>query len=348
MLTRPVHAISIMNAYHKELSGEPKLLDRVRTALRTRHYSIRTEQAYVQWIRRFILYNNKQHPAGMGSAEVNQFLTYLAVKRNVAPSTQTQALSAILFLYREVLNREIGFLENVVRARKKETLPVVMSRREVKGVLNQLKDDHQLMGALMYGSGLRLMECLKLRVKDLDFDYRQIAVRDGKGKKDRLTMLPENLYEMLKEHLQKVRKLHQWDLKQGFGCVYMPNALARKYPNADKEWAWQYVFPSKSRSKDPRSGVVRRHHVYPTTIQRAIKTALKKAGIHKAAGCHTLRHSFATHLLEDGYDIRTIQELMGHKDVRTTMVYTHILNRGAQAVTSPVDHLFGPDFEKSG
>jgi integron integrase len=266
----------------------------------------------------------------------------------VAPSTQTQALSAIVFLYREVLNREIGFLDKVIRARKRETLPVVLSRREIKQILTCLEGDQRLMGALMYGSGLRLMECLKLRVKDLDFEYRQIVVRDGKGKKDRLTMLPDSLSEKLKAHLVKVHKLHQWDLKQGFGSVYMPYALGRKYPNADKEWAWQYVFPARNRSKDPRTGILRRHHVYPTTMQRAVKKALRGADIYKAASCHTFRHSFATHLLEDGYDIRTIQELMGHKNVRTTQVYTHILNKGAQGVTSPVEGIFDQGFENAG
>ncbi|MBI1987231.1 MAG: integron integrase [Nitrospinae bacterium] len=317
----------------------PKLLDQVRQVIRTRHYSIRTEEAYVHWIKRFVLFHHKRHPKEMGAEEVNRFLSDLAVKQNVAASTQNQALSAILFLYQEVLKQEIGWLGDLIRAQKPKKLPVVFTREEVKSVLNCLSDINRLMANLLYGSGLRLMECLRLRVKDIDFSYNQIVVRDGKGEKDRVTMLPLSLKDPLQRHLKEVKKLHQKDLNDGFGDVYLPYALERKYPNACREWAWQYVFPSLKRSIDPRSGIERRHHLGKEVLQRAVKEAIWKAGIHKAASCHTFRHSFATHLLEAGYDIRTVQELLGHKDVSTTMIYTHVLNRGGKGVQSPADLL---------
>jgi integron integrase len=318
---------------------KPKLLDQVRYAIRTKHYSIRTEEAYVQWIRRFILFHNKRHPKDMGAKEVSQFLSDLAVTRQVAASTQNQALSAILFLYQEVLRQEIGWVDEVVRAKKPRKLPVVLTREEVKAVLHGLSGTAWLMASLLYGSGLRLMECLRLRVKDVDFAYNQIVVRDGKGEKDRVTVLPLNVKVPLQRHLQDVEKLHARDLEGGFGRVYMPYALERKYVNANREWAWQYIFPAATRSIDPRSGIERRHHVSKLVLQRAVKAAIRKAGIAKAASCHTFRHAFATHLLEAGYDIRTVQELLGHQDVNTTMIYTHVLNRGGRGVRSPGDLL---------
>lgn len=316
-----------------------RLLDQVRYAIRARHYSIRTEEAYVQWIRRYILFHDKRHPKDMGASEVNRFLTYLAVDKRVAASTQNQALSGILFLYQEVLHQDIEYLSNVVRAKKPKNLPVVFTRQEVKSVLNSLSGTKWIMGNLLYGAGLRLMECIRLRVKDIDFSYNQIVVRDGKGKEDRVTMLPKNVNVPLQRHLNEVRKLHQKDLKEGFGNVYLPYALERKYVNANREWGWQYVFPASNRSVDPRTGIVRRHHLDKTVLQRSVKEAIRKVGIYKAGSCHSLRHSFATHLLEDGYDIRTVQELLGHKDVSTTMIYTHVLNKGGQGVRSPADAL---------
>jgi integron integrase len=320
-------------------SRRPKLLDQVRQAIRFRHYGIRTEEAYVQWIKRFILFHDKRHPREMGVKEVEQFLSDLAVNRHVAVSTQNQALSAILFLYQEVLRQEIGWLDNVVRAKKPKRLPVILSREEVKAVLNGLSGAKRIMAHLLYGSGLRLMECLRLRVKDVDFSYNHIVVREGKGDKDRVTMLPLNVKSPLRQHLQEVKRLHERDLREGFGSAYLPYALERKYPHANREWAWQYVFPAAKRSMDPRSGVERRHHIGQLVLQRAVKEAVRKAGVSKAASCHTLRHSFATHLLEAGYDIRTVQELLGHRDVSTTMIYTHVLNRGGRGVQSPADFL---------
>jgi integron integrase len=320
-------------------SHKPKLLDQVRLAIRTRHYSIRTEEAYVQWIKRFILFHHKRHPKEMGGDEVSQFLSDLAVRQHVAASTQNQALSAILFLYQEVLKQEIGWLDDVVRAKKAKKLPVVLSREEVKAVLTVLSDHKWVMANLLYGSGLRLMECIRLRVKDVDFSYNHIVVRDGKGNNDRVTMLPLNVKSPLHRHLQEVRKLHERDLADGFGSVYLPHALERKYPHANREWGWQYVFPAAKRSIDPRTGAERRHHVSQLVLQRAVRGAIRQTGLTKAASCHTFRHSFATHLLEAGYDIRTVQELLGHKDVSTTMIYTHVLNRGGRGVQSPADLL---------
>lgn len=325
---------------HQDRSPKkPKLLDQVRLALRVRHYSLRTEHTYVQWIRRYILFHKKRHPIDMGAPEVNDFLSDLALDKRVAASTQNQALCAILFLYKRVLHRDIGSLGEVVRARRPRKIPVVLTREEVRNVMSRLQGTKWLLASLLYGTGMRVMECLRLRVKDLDFTYRQIFVREGKGGKDRVTMLPENLIEPLRSHLTRVKKLHGKDLEEGFGRVELPYALERKYPNADREWAWQYVFPASNRSVDPRSGVRRRHHFYPQTLQRAVKDAVRQAGIAKPASCHTMRHSFATHLLDSGYDIRTVQELLGHKDVSTTMIYTHVLNKGAHGVKSPADLL---------
>lgn len=311
----------------------------MRDAIRVKHYSMRTEEAYVNWIKRFIFFHEKRHPLHMGEHEVSKFLSHLAVEGKVSASTQNQALSAILFLYQEVLKQELGWINNAKRAKKSSHLPVVFTKEEAKAVLLRVEGTKWLMASLLYGAGLRLMECLGLRVKDIDFSYSQITVRDGKGGKDRLTMLPESLKEPLKKHLEKVRILHEQDLKEGFGNVYLPFALAKKYPNAEREFAWQYVFPASNRSIDPRSGIERRHHVYETVLQKAVKAAVRAAGINKPASCHTFRHSFATHLLEDGYDIRTVQELLGHKDVSTTMIYTHVLNKGGKGVRSPLDGL---------
>ena len=319
------------------MNVKPKLLDQVRAKIRLKHYSIRTEQAYVDWIRRYILFHGKRHPQEMGKPEVEQFLSHLAVERNVAASTQNQALSAILFLYKEVLEKNIGWLDDVERAKRPARLPVVLTAAEVRAVLAHLEGRHRLMANLLYGAGLRLMECVRLRVKDLDFEYRQITVRDGKGQKDRLTMLPDALAGPLRTHLADVKILHEQDLQEGFGNVYLPFALERKYPNAGREWGWQYVFPASQRSIDPRSNIERRHHLDEQTLQRAFKSAVRASGITKPASCHSLRHSFATHLLMAGYDIRTVQELLGHKDVSTTMIYTHVLNRGGKGVVSPLD-----------
>jgi len=320
-------------------SQKPKLLDQVRYVIRAKHYSLRTEEAYTQWIRRFILFHNKRHPKDMGAEEDNQFLSDLVVTYHVAASTQNQALSAILFLSQEVLRQEIGWLHGVVRAKKPRKLPVVLTQDEVRAVLNSVSGTSWLMASLLYGSGLRLMECIRLRVKDVDFAYNHIVVKDGKGDKDRVTILPLNVKAQMQRHIQGVKKLHDQDLEAGFGRVYLPYALERKYPNATREWAWQYIFPAAKRSIDPRGGIARRHHVSKLVLQRGVKAAIRQAGIAKAASCHTFRHSFATHLLETGYDIRTVQELLGHRDVNTTMIYTHVLNRGGRGVRSPVDLL---------
>lgn len=322
-----------------DTENSPKLLNQVRYAIRARHYSIRTEDAYVQWIRRYILFHGKRHPRDMGATEINEFLTDLAVRGKVAASTQNQALSALLFLYKEILHQDIGSLKSVIRAKKPARLPVVFSREEVRDVMYHLAGMKWIMAYLLYGSGLRLMECIRLRVKDVDFSYNQIIVRSGKGNKDRVTMLSQKVKEPLKKHLETVKATHDRDLSEGYGNVYLPYALERKYPNAGTSWGWQYVFPALKRSIDPRSGMERRHHIGGMVLQRAVKEAVKKAGIAKPASCHTFRHSFATHLLEDGYDIRSIQELLGHKDIATTMIYTHVLNKGGQGVLSPADRL---------
>ena len=317
----------------------PKLLDQVRGKIRLKHYSIRTEQAYVDWIKRFILHFDKRHPRELGAAEVEAFLTHLAVAGNVAAATQNQAKSALLFLYREVLETELPWLDNVERARTPKRLPVVLTREEVQGVLGRLTGTHWLIASLLYGAGLRIMEGLRLRVKDVEFSRREILVRDGKGFKDRVTMLPAALAAPLAEHLERVKALHGRDLAAGRGAVYLPYALERKYPGAARDWAWQYVFPSANLSADPRTGIERRHHLQDQAVQRAMRQAVRDAGVNKPATPHTLRHSFATHLLEGGYDIRTVQELLGHADVSTTMIYTHVLNKGGRGVTSPLDRV---------
>ncbi|ABE48680.1 integron integrase [Methylobacillus flagellatus] len=317
----------------------PKLLDMVRDKLRLKHYSLRTEQAYVDWIKRYILFHGKRHPRDMGAADIEAFLTHLAVKRNVAASTQNQAKSALLYLYREVLEVELPWLDNVTQANVPKRLPVVLSVSEVQSVLAGLSGTHALVAALLYGGGLRLMEAVRLRVKDVDIERREIVVREGKGFKDRVTMLPESVVSALKGHLVKVKMLHEEDVAAGFGEVYLPFALDKKYPNAGRDWGWQYVFPSRQLSVDPRSGKTRRHHMDEKGVQRAMKQAVFAAGIAKPATPHTLRHSFATHLLQSGYDIRTVQELLGHSDVSTTMIYTHVLNRGGKGVVSPLDQI---------
>jgi integron integrase len=315
----------------------PKLLDQVRHSIRTKHYSIRTEEAYIRWIKEFILFHNKRHPSELAEVEVSKFLSHLAVDRKVAASTQNQALSAIVFLYREVLNKPLHWLDDLDRAKRPAKLPVVLSREEVRAVLAQLDGPNWLMASLLYGSGLRLMECVRLRVKDIDFSYDQIIVRDGKGSKDRVTILPTSLKPPLQRQMDKTRALHENDLKHGFGRVYLPYALEKKYLNANHQWGWQYVFAATRLSVDPCSGRMQRHHIAEDVLQKAVRSALGRAGISKPASCHTFRHSFATHLLEDGYDIRTVQELLGHNDVRTTMIYTHVLNRGGKGVRSPLD-----------
>jgi integron integrase len=314
-----------------------KLLDHVRDLIRTRHLSIRTEEAYLSWIKQYILFHHKQHPAKLGAKDVSSFLSYLAIERHVSASTQNQALSAILFLYREVLEQEIDWITDAIRAQKPKRLPVVFTKEEAQAVLMRLSDTPWLMASLLYGSGLRLMECVRLRVQDLDFGSHQLTVRDGKGGKDRVTMLPGSLVESLNRHLARVKILYEQDLEEGFGRVYLPFALARKYPRAEREWKWQYVFPASKRSIDPRTGKEQRHHLAETVLQRAVRAAIRRAGINKAGSCHTFRHSFATHLIEAGYDIRTVQELLGHSDVSTTMIYTHVLNRGGKGVRSPLD-----------
>lgn len=320
------------------MADAPKLLDLVRETLRLKHYALRTEEAYVHWIRRFILFHNKRHPREMGIPEIRAFLAHLATEDHVAASTQTQALSALLFLYRQVLHQELDPLDlDAIRAQKPKRLPTVLTRAEVQRVLAQMTGIHLLMARLLYGSGLRLMECLRLRVKDVDFELHQITVRDGKGAQDRVTMLPESVIPALRDQLTHGRALHEQDLANGYGCVFLPDALERKYPNACKEWGWQYVFPSERISRDPRGEMLRRHHLDESGLQKAVRAAAKAAGIAKPVGPHTFRHSFATHLLEAHYDIRTVQELLGHKDVKTTMVYTHVLNRGPLAVKSPLD-----------
>ena len=323
-----------------DLSSTPqpsKLLHLVRDRLRLKHYSIRTETQYVQWIRRFILFHNKRHPQDMGVVEVEMFLTHLAVEGKVAAATQNQALSAILFLYREVLGINLPWLDGVVRAKQPQRLPVVLTRQEISGVLDRMSGLHGMMARLLYGTGMRLMECVRLRVKDVDFERAEIVVRDGKGAKDRVTMLPTSLILPLQEHLRWCRQLFEDDKAKGMATVYLPDALDRKYPNAASDWAWQYFFPAASYSVDLRSGVKRRHHVDEKALQRAVKKAVQASDVAKLATPHTFRHSFATHLLQSGYDIRTVQELLGHADVATTMIYTHVLNKGGRGVTSPLD-----------
>ena len=315
----------------------PKLLDQARDRLRVKHYSIRTETQYLHWIKRFILFHGKRHSREMGAVEVEAFLTHLAVEGRVAAATQNQALSALLFLYREVLNIDLPWLDKVVRAKQPQRLPVVLTRQEVTAILDRMSGVHGLMARLLYGTGMRLMECVRLRVKDVDFERAEIVVREGKGAKDRITMLPQALIWPLQDHLRWRRQLFADDKAKGRAAVYLPDALDKKYPNAAVDWPWQYIFPSGSYSIDPRSGEERRHHIDEKLLQRAVKKALQASGVAKLATPHTLRHSFATHLLQSGYDIRTVQELLGHADVATTMIYTHVLNKGGRGVTSPLD-----------
>lgn len=316
----------------------PKLLDQLRDRIRLKHYSLRTEQAYLQWVKRYILFHGKRHPAEMGKEEIEAFLSSLAVERNVAASTQAQALSAILFLYKEVLGMDMPWLTDLTRAKKPVRLPTVLSREEIQALLKSVDDPlMDLIVQLLYGTGMRLLEGLRLRVKDVDFSLNEIVVREGKGNKDRVTMLPASLSARLQTHLRTVKAQHDADLAAGHGEVWLPDALAVKYPNAAKSWGWQYVFPASGYSVDPRSGAVRRHHIDEKRVQRAVRKAALRAGIAKPVSPHTLRHSFATHLLESGYDIRTVQELLGHSDVSTTMIYTHVLNKGGRGVVSPLD-----------
>ncbi|MDO8964136.1 MAG: integron integrase [Coriobacteriia bacterium] len=317
----------------------PPLIESMSDALRSRHYSPRTERVYCLWVARFVTFHGGRHPCEMGEGEINAFLTDLAVRGQVSASTQNQALAALLFLYRVVLDREVGNLGTVIRARKQKRLPVVLTRVEVRAVLDGLEGEQRLMASLLYGSGLRLMECLRLRVQDVDLERGEITVRDGKGGKDRRTMLPEALKEPLRRQIDHARRVHERDLADGWGRATLPAALERKYPNAATEFGWQWVFPQERRWRDPATGVEGRHHVHETILQKAVKRAVRASGTDKRAACHTLRHSFATHLLESGYDIRTIQQLLGHRDVSTTMIYTHVLNKGGLGVRSPFDGL---------
>lgn len=317
----------------------PRLLDQIRHAIRLRHYSIRTEDTYVDWARRYILFNGKRHPAAMGAAEVQAFLTHLAAERHVAPATQNQAKSALLFLYKEVLELDLPWLEEVVAAKGRHRLPVVLTPSEVTALLRQLSGTPWLVASLLYGTGMRLLEGLRLRVQDVEFQRREIVVRNGKGGKDRVTVLPENLILPLREQMVRAQARHQLDLSDGHGRVMLPDALAVKYRNADRLWGWQWVFPGTSLSTDPRSGICRRHHLHEASVQKSVAGAARRAGIAKPCSPHILRHSFATHLLQAGYDIRTVQDLLGHADVRTTMIYTHVLNRGGRGIRSPLDGL---------
>ena len=327
------------SSYIKIQTSKPKLLDEIRTAIRVRHYSKRTEEAYINWIKDYIFFHNKKHPELMGAEDISRYINYLAVKRNVAGSTQNQALCAIVFLYKHVLKKDITGLD-LIWTKKPKKLPVVFNKEEVKKVLDNLNGTVWIVSNILYGAGLRLLECLRMRVQDIDFTSNQIIVRNGKGGKDRITILPVSVKEILKAKLEDVKKLHLKDIRKGYGEVFLPYALKRKYPNANKEFKWQYVFPAESLSVDPVNGKLRRHHLDESVVQKAVKEAIKKAGINKSAGCHTFRHSFATHLLENGTDIRTIQELLGHNSLDTTMIYTHVINKGPFGVTSPADILY--------
>lgn len=320
-------------------SAKPKLLDQLRDRIRLKHYSRRTEDAYLDWAKRYILYHNKRHPQEMGKKEIEGFLTYLATERQVAAATQNQAKAALQFLYKEVLEIQLPWLDEVEQAKKPKRLPVVLTEKEVHSLLAHVPQAYALLARLMYGTGMRLLEGLRLRVQDLDFERAELLIREGKGGKDRVTMLPQSLLKPLQEHLKQVKQAHEQDLLKGYGEVWLSESVARKYPNAGREWVWQYVFPSGRLSVDPRSGVTRRHHLDEKGLQRAIKQAAVDAGLTKNVTPHTLRHSFATHLLQAGYDIRTVQELLGHKDVQTTMIYTHVLNKGGMGVMSPLDRL---------
>lgn len=315
----------------------PRLLDQVKKAIQVRHYSIRTEQAYVHWVKNYIYFHNKKHPKDMGDAEITAFLSHLASKKKVSASTQNQALNALVFLYRKVLDIDVGVFKDLVRAKQPKRLPVVLSHDEALDVLSHIDGVNRVMAGLLYGSGLRLMECVRLRIKDVDFKYKHITIRNGKGNKDRVTLLPETLIESLKEMINRAKNIHQFDLSEGFGEVYLPYALARKYPNAPKETGWQYIFPASQRAQDPRSDKIRRHHISESVLQKAVKSAVRKTNIIKPASCHTFRHSFATRLLTKGSDIRTVQELLGHANVKTTEIYTHVLNINKRGVLSPID-----------
>lgn len=317
-----------------------RFLDQLRQAIRVRNYSIRTEQAYVQWARRFILFHGKRHPESMHDREVVEFLTHLAVKRNVSASTQNQALNALVFLYRRVLDNPLGDITSAARAKKPKKLPVVLTRQEVFSLLVRLEGVHRIIGSLLYGSGLRLLEGLRLRIKDIDFSYSSIHIHLGKGAKDRIVVLPQPLQKPLADHIHQVRLIHAEDLKNGFGEVYLPIALARKYPNAATDWKWQYLFPASKPGKDPRSNLFARHHLHASAFQKIMRKAVTKSGISKPASSHTLRHSFATHALENGMDIRTVQQQLGHSSLETTEIYTHVLKRGGQAVRSPLEDIF--------
>ena len=326
-----------------KIVGGSKLLGRMRDIIRRKHYSIRTEQAYLDWAKRYILFHSKRHPKEMGEAQIVSFLSYLAVKRRVAASTQNQALNALVFLYKQVLGREDLVLENIARAKRPERLPTVFDRDEISRLLAHMEGRPKLVAALLYGAGLRLLEGLRLRIQDIEFERKQIIVRSGKGAKDRVTLLPPKLFQPIRDQMAMASQLHRQDLATGLGEVYLPYALERKYPNAARQWGWQYLFPAGNTAIDPRSDKTRRHHLGESGIQRAVKQAMVAAGIHRHGSCHTFRHSFATHLLEDGYDIRTVQELLGHKDIRTTMIYTHVVNKGPLGVKSPLTGLSGFD-----
>ena len=331
-----------MNDKRISQSGPPEkknLLQQVSEVMRLRHYSIRTERSYIGWIRRYCIFHDMKHPVKMGIPEIEAFLSNLATNEKIGRSTQNQAFNALLFLYKQVLRIPLDEPINALRAPLRQRIPVVMTLEETRRVLDAMSDQMKMMAQLMYGSGLRLMECVRLRIQDLDFSADQLTVRSGKGNKDRLTMLPVEIQSGLREHLKRVKLIHDRDLAEGYGNVYIPPALARKYPSASKQWIWQYVFPAISRSKDPRSGEIRRHHIHSTAFQKALKKAVRLSGITKRVTSHTFRHSFATHLLANGYDIRTIQDLLGHADVSTTMIYTHVLNKGGRGVKSPLDSL---------
>ena len=321
------------------MDNSPRLMNQVRNTIRTHHYSLRTEQTYLHWIKRYILYHNKRHPREMGKPEISDFLSYLAVKKHVSASTQNQALSALLFLYKKVLVLEIDWIDDVVRAKRPVRLPVVLSREDVSLLLRNLTGIHKLLAWLLYGTGMRVGEAVGLRIQDVDFSYRQITIRSGKGNKDRVTVFPARLVKPLKKQVAHSRSLYELDRRENNPGIYLPDALEKKYPNAGTEWPWQWVFPSSHLSKDPRSGIIRRHHLYEKNLQRAVKRTARDVGLSRRVTTHTLRHCFATHLLENGYDIRTVQELLGHNDVKTTMIYTHVLNKGGRGVKSPADTL---------
>jgi integron integrase len=319
------------------MSDSPKLFDRIHATFRLKHFSPKTEKSYLYYIKDFIRYHQMRPPRELGVEEIREYLSHLAVEKHVAASTQNIALSALLFLYKQVLTIDLPYIDHIERAKQPDRLPVVFTPEEVRNILNQLEGLPHLVSSLLYGSGMRLGECLRLRIKDLDFTYQQITIRDAKGYKHRITMLPQTLIAPLQQQILIAKRIHQQDLAEGFGAVALPNALARKYPNAARAWHWQYVFPARNRSRDPHSGIVRRHHLLEDVIQKSVRQAIRQAKITKHGSCHTFRHSFATHLLQDGYDIRTVQELLGHKDVKTTMIYTHVLNKGGRGVRSPLD-----------